>query len=104
MVVCATEVAMAAMVQEPTPAAVIPALEANLIASWCLFSRLPGAELHDTPELLWVATDIPFAPFNGVLRTCLPPQAVDSTITTTLQHFVRHQVPMLWLVTPSTHP
>ena len=100
----ATEVAMPALVQDLTPAAVIPALEANLVASWRLFSCLPGAELHDTADLLWVATDIPFAPFNGVLRTCLPPQAVDGTITTTLQHFVRRQVPMLWLVTPSTHP
>jgi ribosomal protein S18 acetylase RimI-like enzyme len=101
---CYAELPMCVVVQDLTPAAVIPALEANLVASWCLFSRLPGAELHDTPDLLWVATDIPFAPFNGVLRTRLPPEAVDAAITTTLQHYSRRQVPMLWLVTPGTHP
>jgi GNAT superfamily N-acetyltransferase len=102
--VCSTEVTMCMVIQDLAPTAVIPALEANLVASWRLFSRLPGAELHESPDLLWIATDIPFAPFNGVLRTRLRPHAVDSTITTILQHFVRRQVPMLWLVTPSTHP
>ncbi len=95
---------MRTVVQDLSPTAVIPAIEANLVASWRLFSRLPGAELHDSPDLLWIATAIPFAPFNGVLRTRLLPEVVDSTITATLQHFTRRHVPMLWLVTPSTRP
>jgi ribosomal protein S18 acetylase RimI-like enzyme len=65
---------------------------------------LPGAELYDQPDLVWVATDIPFPPFNGVVRARLPPETIRPTITTTLQHFARRHVPMLWLVGPSTQP
>lgn len=95
---------MQAVVQDLAPASVIPAIEANLQASWRLFGRLPGAEVYDTPELLWISTNIAFPPFNGVLRTRLRPDVVDTTITTTLLHFTRKQVPMLWLVTPTTDP
>jgi ribosomal protein S18 acetylase RimI-like enzyme len=90
--------------KDRSPAAVISAIEANLIVLWRSYGRLPGAEVCDQPDRFWVATDIPFPPFNGVVRTRLPPEAVAPTITSTLQHFVRHHVPMLWLITPSTQP
>jgi ribosomal protein S18 acetylase RimI-like enzyme len=90
--------------QDRSPAAVISAIEANLIVLWRSYGRLPGAELCDQPDLFWVATDIPFAPFNGVVRAHLQSETVASTITSTLQHFARHHVPMLWLITPSTEP
>jgi ribosomal protein S18 acetylase RimI-like enzyme len=95
---------MQALVQDLAPASVIPAIEANLEALWRHYAQLPGAELYDAPDLLWVATDLPFAFFNGVLRTRLRPENIESTITTTLQHFARRQVPMLWLVTAGTRP
>jgi GNAT superfamily N-acetyltransferase len=83
---------------------VIPAIEANLSVLWRSYSRLPGAELCDQPDLLWVATDIPYPPFNGVVRAHLQPETIAPTITATLQHFARRHVPMLWLVGPSTQP
>lgn len=92
------------ILQDSSSAAVIPAIEANLSILWRSYSHLPGAELHDQPDLFWVATDIPFPPFNGVVRARLRPSTVAPTITTTLQHFARHHVPMLWLVGPSTQP
>jgi ribosomal protein S18 acetylase RimI-like enzyme len=84
--------------------AILAAIEANLSVLWRSYSRLPGAELWDQPDLFWVATNIPFPPFNGVLRAHLRPQTIAPTITTTLQHFARRHVPMLWLVGPSTQP
>jgi ribosomal protein S18 acetylase RimI-like enzyme len=90
--------------QDRSSAAVIPAIEANLSALWRSYSHLPGAELCDQPDLLWVATDIPFPPFNGVVRARLRPETITPTITTTLQHFARRHVPMLWLVGPNTQP
>jgi ribosomal protein S18 acetylase RimI-like enzyme len=90
--------------QDRSPAAVISAIEANLSVLWRSYGRLPGAELCDQPDLFWVATDIPFAPFNGVVRTRLPPETSAPAITSTLQHFRRRHVPMLWLITPSTQP
>jgi ribosomal protein S18 acetylase RimI-like enzyme len=92
------------VLQDHSSAAVIAAIEANLSVLWRSYSHLPGAELYDQPDLLWVATDIPFPPFNGVVRARLRPETVVSTITSTLQHFARRHVPMLWLIGPSTRP
>src|SRR5262245_56574602 len=90
--------------QNRSPATIISALETNLSVLWRSYSRLPAAELCDQPDLFRVATDIPFPPFNGVVRSHLQPETMTSTITATLQHFRRRHVPMLWLVTPSTRP
>lgn len=92
------------VLQDRSSAAVIAAIEANLSVLWRSYSHLPGAELYDQPDLLWVATDIPFPPFNGVVRARLRPETIAPTITSTLQHFARHHVPMLWLIGPSTRP
>ena len=92
------------VLQDRSSAAVIAAIEANLSVLWRSYSHLPGAELYDQPDLLWVATDIPFPPFNGVVRARLRPETVVSMITSTLQHFTRRHVPMLWLVGPNTRP
>jgi GNAT superfamily N-acetyltransferase len=92
------------VLQDRSSAAVIAAIEANLSVLWRSYSHLPGAELCDQPDLLWVATDIPFPPFNGVVRARLRPEAIAPTITSTLQHFARRHVPMLWLIGPSTRP
>jgi hypothetical protein len=62
--------------QDRSSAAVIPAIEANLSVLWRSYSRLPGAELCDQPRLFWVATDIPFPPFNGVVRARLRPSTI----------------------------
>ena len=90
--------------EDRSPAVVISAIEANLIALWRSYSRLPAAEVCDQPDRFWVATDIPFPPFNGVVRTRLPPETAAPTITSILQHFAHRHVPMLWLITPSTQP
>jgi ribosomal protein S18 acetylase RimI-like enzyme len=90
--------------QDRSSAAVVAAIEANLSVLWRSYSHLAGAELYDQPDLVWVATDIPFPPFNGVVRARLQPETIRPTITTTLQRFARRHVPMLWLVGPSTQP
>jgi len=90
--------------EDRSPAAVRSAIEANLIVLWRSYGRLPGAELCDQPDLFWVATDTPFPPFNGVVRARLQSETLTPTITTILQQFTRRQVPMLWLVVPSTQP
>ena len=92
------------VLQDRSSAAVIAAIEANLSVLWRSYSHLPGAELYDQPDLLWVATDIPFPPFNGVVRARLRPETIAPMITSTMQHFARRHVPMLWLIGPSTRP
>jgi ribosomal protein S18 acetylase RimI-like enzyme len=95
---------MSTILYDLSPAAIIPAIEANLATSWRLFGQLPGAMLYDTPDLLWVSTNIPYPPFNGVVRTSLAAETVDTTIATVLEHFTQRHTSMLWLVTPSAHP
>jgi ribosomal protein S18 acetylase RimI-like enzyme len=90
--------------EDRSPAAVISAIEANLIVLWRSYGRLPGAEVCDQPDRFWVATDVPFPPFNGVVRARLQSETIAPAITSTLQHFTRRHVPMLWLITPSTQP
>lgn len=90
--------------QDRSSAAVIPAIETNLSVLWRSYSQLPGAELYDQPDLFWVATDVPFPPFNGVVRARLRAETIAPMITSTLQHFARRHVPMLWLIGPSTQP
>jgi GNAT superfamily N-acetyltransferase len=92
------------VLQDRSSAAVIAAIETNLSVLWRSYSHLPGAELYDQPDLLWVATDIPFPPFNSVVRARLRPETIAPTITSTLQNFARRHVPMLWLIGPSTRP
>jgi hypothetical protein len=42
--------------------------------------------------------------FNGVFRTRLAPDAVESAIATTLAHLASRRVPMFWWVGPFTRP
>lgn len=84
--------------------AITMAIEANLWAYWSLFGLLPGAELHDEPDLLWVLTDIPIPLFNGVVRTRLAPEAADAAIVTVLHRAASRKVPLMWVVGPTTQP
>lgn len=99
-----TDRAMSTILYDLSPTAIIPAIEANLAISWRLLGQLPGAVLHDTPELLWVSTNIPYPPFNGVVYTALETKTADAAIAAVLEHFTQRHTPMLWLVTPSARP
>jgi ribosomal protein S18 acetylase RimI-like enzyme len=95
---------MSVIVQDLSAASVTRAIEANLWEYWKLFGRLSHANLHDTPELLWVSTALPFPFLNGVVRTHLTPDTVDATVAVTLDHFKQRNVPALWLIGPSSQP
>ena len=49
---------MSTFLEDRSEAAITQAIEANLWAYWRLFGRLPRAELHDAPDLLWVLTSL----------------------------------------------
>jgi ribosomal protein S18 acetylase RimI-like enzyme len=95
---------MRAIVQDLSAASVTRAIEINLWEYWKLFGRLSHATLHDTPELLWVSTALPFPFLNGVVRTNLTPDTVDAAVVVTLDHFKQRNVPALWLIGPSSQP
>jgi GNAT superfamily N-acetyltransferase len=67
--------------------------------------RLRGAELVWTAD--WARITTPDARthyHNGVLRSILAPEALESRIDETIAHYGRLGVPFRWMVTPSTRP
>ena len=59
------------MVRDLSTTAVVPALEANMLAFWATYGRAPGAELYEGEDLLRVVTGVSEPLFNGVFRTRL---------------------------------
>ena len=64
------------ILQDPTPSALIQAIEANTIEGFKTWSKWTKLELHQGPELTWTAFDIPYFLFNTVLN--LVPQTGDA--------------------------
>jgi GNAT superfamily N-acetyltransferase len=95
---------MIRILDDLSPEAVLPAMEANL-GSYCLhFGRLPGAEAHDDPTLRWFACGVPDEAFNGVIRAQLELDQVDDAVERMLTEFRRRDVPARWQIGPTTRP
>ena len=92
------------MVEDLSATSVVPALEANMVAFWVAYGRAPGAELYEGEDLVRVVTGVSEPLFNGVFRTRLAPDAVESAIATTLAHLASRRVSMFWWVGPFTRP
>ena len=91
-------------VQDLSPAELVGAIEANMAEFWKCFGRLPGAELHDEPDLLWFATGGPDGSLNGVIHSQFTDDDAASRIDETLEYFERRRLPMQWWVGPSSRP
>ncbi len=79
-------------------------VDANLFAWFDYLRRWPRLFVHDTPELLWFASDVAYPQFNGVRRARFHDDTVDEQIDETLGQFAARGVPLMWLVGPSTQP
>jgi GNAT superfamily N-acetyltransferase len=92
------------MIEDLSTPAVVPALEANMVAFWTGYGRAPGAELYEGEDLLRVVTGASEPLFNGVFRARLSPDAVDGAVAETLARAASRRVPMFWWVGPWTRP
>ncbi len=90
--------------QDPSPADLVGAIEANMAEFWKCFGRLPGAELHDEPDLMWFATGVPDGSLNGVIHSQFSDEDADRRIEETVGYFQRRRLPMQWWVGPSSRP
>jgi GNAT superfamily N-acetyltransferase len=82
----------------------VRAVEANLWAMHRDFARVPGAEVHDEPGLLWYAVPSRSSWLNGASRTDLSGPAADKAIrlvVDTIQPLGRN---VKWHLGPSTRP
>src|SRR5229473_3586945 len=86
-------------------APVIAAIDANFAEEMAAFGRyLPGAELHEDPEVQWFITGLPSSLFNGVLLTNILSDDIDAKIEEILAYYKARRVPMSWGVGQSTRP
>jgi len=92
------------VLQDLSAASLTRAIEESLAAFPLILARLPGAEIYNTPDLLWVSTGVPIDSFNGVFRSILDPLRADTQIEEIMQEFRRRRLPMLWQLGPSSQP
>ena len=92
------------VLQDLSAASLTRAIEESLAAFPLTLARLPGAEIYDTPDLLWIATGVPIDSYNGVFRSILDPLRADTQIEKIMEEFRRRRLPMLWQLGPSSQP
>jgi GNAT superfamily N-acetyltransferase len=82
---------------------VIHQVELNLWETWSNFGRGPGCILHDESDALWFETPIPVIPYNTVLKFQVE-RDVDRRIDSLVSCYAARNVPILWIVHPSSLP
>lgn len=90
--------------QEFSTAAITAAMETNLREFAVACGRSPGADLLDEPGLLGYDTGIPHPALNGVVHVQLSPEEADRQIPAVLSRFGARDLPMMWMLGPSTQP
>jgi ribosomal protein S18 acetylase RimI-like enzyme len=95
---------MSDILHDLSEAALIKAIEDNLLAFHPYFLNWPRSEGGTSPRLLWSITDIPFPMFNNVLGARLKPEEADIEIKAVIARGRSRQVPILWFTGPSTTP
>jgi GNAT superfamily N-acetyltransferase len=88
----------------PDRTGVTLAVETNLWAMHRDFARVPGAEIHEEPGLLWYAVPSTSSWFNGASEIDLPPARADEAIRTVLDRLHPLGRHVTWHVGPSTRP
>jgi GNAT superfamily N-acetyltransferase len=99
---------MADILMNPSPDALVTAVEDNMTEQFAYFGRSPRAEIADTPQWLRCRSGIPIAEYNGVMRARFPvstrPEALASTVQAAIDYFAGHRQSFLWWIGPSTSP
>lgn len=95
---------MEKILKDLSESSLVDAIEANSFEIFKLFEKWSQVEVHDSPELLWTITEIPFPLFNSILRPRLSPETMDDAIDEAIARCKLKNVPMLWFTGPSTKP
>jgi ribosomal protein S18 acetylase RimI-like enzyme len=95
---------MRAILEHFARAAVVRAMEANVHELSALWGHALGAEFHDETDVTWFVSGLAFELCNGVIRAYFASENLERTIDATLTLLMARQVPMAWVVSPSTRP
>jgi len=94
---------MGEMVAAFSAAALMEAIDANLVAKSLSFPRVFKGEIHG-PNPTWFITGAALPHYNGVARATFDLQDVHAGIEAALAPFKARKVPLTWWVGPSTSP
>jgi GNAT superfamily N-acetyltransferase len=84
--------------------AAVRAVQANFWAMHRDFARVPGAEVHDEPGLLWFSVPTRSPWMNGASRTDLSGSTADKAIRLVVDTLHRLGRDVKWYLGPSTRP
>lgn len=95
---------MNAILQEPSTADIITAIEENLFFLIPILRKWPQAEVYEGSDIKWSITGIPFPAFNNIMCAQLAPERIEATIQATISRARSRNVPLLWWISPTTQP
>lgn len=95
---------MTGILRDTSPDALVSAIEANTCDAFALWATALGAGWHDDGDVRWFVSGVPLQLWNGVMRAQFAAGDVEARIEVTLRHFAADQVPLSWLIGPSTRP
>lgn len=85
-----------------TPA-LVAAVEENVGERTRLKGSLPGVELHDDGDVVWIFSTTP-GRGGAISLARFPPETADTRIATILARYRRHLTPTLWWAGPASAP
>ena len=92
------------IIDDTAAAALLPALEANMIAFYTAYGRAPGGTVHATSDVVWCYTGIPDPLFNGVFAVRSTVAGVTATIAQLTSTIAARGAPALWWIEPCAQP
>lgn len=95
---------MSEIVVDLSPSKLVEAIEANMFDFWIHIGRSQQVDLYDGPDMIRLTCDIPSPFCNNVLRAQLTLDDIDTRIEETLSHFKSKDLPIRWMISPSTRP
>src|SRR5690242_12292597 len=95
---------MYTVLEDFSVSSVVDAMEINTHEAWICFAHVLGATVYDEPHMLWFFSGIPFHLANGIINARFPEDHLEEILDERLQQLAAQQVPLAWLVGPSTRP
>jgi GNAT superfamily N-acetyltransferase len=92
------------MLKDFSTSSVIDAMEINSHEAWICFAHALGAAVYDEPHMLWFFSGLPFHLANGIVNARFPEDHLEKILDERLEQLDAKQVPMAWLIGPSTRP
>jgi GNAT superfamily N-acetyltransferase len=92
------------ILKELSTALIIEAMEMNVHEAWIRMAQGLGAMVYDEPHMLWFFSGLPFHLANGIVNTRFPEDHLEEILDARLLQLASKEVPMVWLINPSTRP